>query len=683
MSPPLLEVENLNVSFATPRGDVHAVQGVSLTLEQGKTLGVVGESGSGKTVLSRAVMGLLPRLSATQSGSVRYEGTEILNAPNDQLRKLWGTQIAMVFQDPMTSLNPVLRIGQQITEPLKIHLKLDRAEARETAISLLTQVGIPSPIERYDAYPSQLSGGMRQRVMIAIALACAPRLLMADEPTTGLDVTVQAQILDLLSTLQHDRQMGMVLVTHDLGVVATRTDEIIVMYAGNVVERAPTRVLFSQMAMPYTEALLRSTPRLANPSHTRLQAIDGRPPDLISPPMGCPFAPRCPYAQAKCHTEKPPLVAGRGAGPQLRLLVSAPCAGQRGNPPRNRGRMSKRARLDAHAVFPRRTAATPSSGPSSGSNPMLDVEDLFVSFTKGKATVQAVAGISFGIFQGETLGLVGESGCGKSTTGRAIVQVEKPTSGKITFGETELTSLGRSELRTLRTQIQMIFQDPISSLNPRRRVSDIVAEPLTIWKIGTKAERRETVNAMLESVGIDPVVSGERRPREFSGGQCQRISIARALVLEPQLLVCDEIVSALDVSVQAQILNLLEDLKAEYNLTVLFIAHDLAVVKNVSDRVAVMYLGRLCEIADSDTIYRAPAHHYTAALLSSAVEPDPDAVRAPVILAGEPPSPINPPSGCRFRTRCPRAEARCAAEVPELREIATGHQVACHFPIGT
>jgi peptide/nickel transport system ATP-binding protein len=303
----LLEVDDLHVTFATPRGDVRAVQGVSLELDQGKTVGIVGESGSGKTVLSRAIMGLLPPQTATQTGSVRYEGTEILNAPNAQLRKLWGTHIAMVFQDPMTSLNPVLRIGQQITEPLKIHLKLDRDEARETAISLLMQVGIPSPIERYDAYPNQLSGGMRQRVMIAIALACAPRLLMADEPTTGLDVTVQAQILDLLATLQRDRQMGMILVTHDLGVVATRTDEIIVMYAGNVVERAPTRVLFSAMAMPYTEALLRSTPRIGNPSHTRLLTIEGRPPDLSKPPRGCPFAARCPYVQDKCRAEKPPL----------------------------------------------------------------------------------------------------------------------------------------------------------------------------------------------------------------------------------------------------------------------------------------------------------------------------------------------------------------------------------------
>jgi peptide/nickel transport system ATP-binding protein len=304
-------------------------------------------------------------------------------------------------------------------------------------------------------------------------------------------------------------------------------------------------------------------------------------------------------------------------------------------------------------------------------DPLLSVEDLHVSFGRGNQTVQAVAGITFTLRQGETLGLVGESGCGKSTTGRAIVQVEKATSGKIRFGDTELTSLSRGDLRALRTQVQMIFQDPISSLNPRRKVIDIVSEPLTIWKIGSKEERVETSRAMLDQVGIDPYVNGSRRPREFSGGQCQRISIARALVLKPKLLVCDEIVSAL------------QDLKADYNLTLLFIAHDLAVVKNVSDRVAVMYLGRLCEVAPSDLLYESPAHHYTAALLASAVEPDPEAPRLPAALTGEPPSPINPPSGCRFRTRCPRAEARCAEEVPELREIGPGHQVACHFPIGS
>jgi peptide/nickel transport system ATP-binding protein len=317
------------------------------------------------------------------------------------------------------------------------------------------------------------------------------------------------------------------------------------------------------------------------------------------------------------------------------------------------------------------------------SDPLLSVEDLHVTFHKGNVAIQAVAGISFAMRQGETLGLVGESGCGKTTTGRAVVQVEQATSGRIRLNDTEITALNRSDLRTLRTQVQMIFQDPISSLNPRRRVIDIVAEPLTIWKIGSKDERKAAANAMLDRVGIDPDLNGARRPREFSGGQCQRISIARALVMRPKLLVCDEVVSALDVSVQAQILNLLEDLKAEYDLTVLFIAHDLAVVKNVSDRVAVMYLGRLCEIAPSDVLYEAPAHHYTAALLASAVEPDPELTRTSAPLPGEPPSPINPPSGCRFRTRCPRAEQRCVEEVPELREIAPGHQVSCHFPIGS
>ncbi|HLN07263.1 MAG TPA: ABC transporter ATP-binding protein [Acidimicrobiales bacterium] len=304
----LLVVRDLTTTFHTPTGPLRAVGGVSFDLEQNETLGIVGESGAGKTVLARTIMGLQPRTNVEVSGSVLLNGFEVVGASEKQKRSIWGLQVAMVFQDPMTSLNPVLRIGNQITEPLRIHLKLSKSEAKETALSLLMQVGIPSPVERYEAYPAQLSGGMRQRVMIAIALACAPRLLMADEPTTGLDVTVQAQILDLLGQLQHDREMAMVLVTHDLGVVATRTDEIIVMYAGNVVERAPTNVLFKSMAMPYTEALLKSTPRIANPSHTRLTAIDGRPPDLLRPPAGCSFSPRCPYAQDKCHREKPPLV---------------------------------------------------------------------------------------------------------------------------------------------------------------------------------------------------------------------------------------------------------------------------------------------------------------------------------------------------------------------------------------
>ncbi len=316
-----------------------------------------------------------------------------------------------------------------------------------------------------------------------------------------------------------------------------------------------------------------------------------------------------------------------------------------------------------------------------GDGPLLAVRDLRVEYKRGHRTLQAVSGVSFSVQRGETLGLVGESGCGKSTTGRAVVQVERPASGSIVFDGTELTALGRSELRRARVGIQMVFQDPVSSLNPRRRVRDIVAEPLDIWRRARGEERTELVRTMLEAVGLDPDVAGDRRPREFSGGQCQRISIARALVIEPKLLVCDEVVSALDVSVQAQILNLLEDLKARYGLTLLFIAHDLAVVKNISDRVAVMYLGKLCEVASADDLYRSPAHHYTEALLGAALEPDPAAAGRPPSLQGEPPSPLDPPSGCRFRTRCPRAEGRCAAEEPAMREIAPGHTVACHFPL--
>jgi len=326
------------------------------------------------------------------------------------------------------------------------------------------------------------------------------------------------------------------------------------------------------------------------------------------------------------------------------------------------------------------TVADPTTD-GAGRRPLLEVDDLYVTFQRVHQRVQAVAGISFSIAEGETLGLVGESGCGKSTTGRAIVQVQRPTSGAIRFDGTDLTTLSRSDLRQSRTSIQMIFQDPVSSLNPRRRVRDIVAEPLDIWHRETGEARAKIVADMLEAVGLEPAVVGDRRPREFSGGQCQRISIARALVLQPKVLVCDEIVSALDVSVQAQILNLLEDVKSRYGLTVLFIAHDLAVVKNVSDRVAVMYLGKLCEIAPTDVLYEAPAHHYTSALMAAVIEPDPEAPRKPVAVKGEPPSPINPPSGCRFRTRCPRAETRCAREEPVLRQIAEGHTVACHFPL--
>ena len=487
---------------------------------------------------------------------------------------------------------------------------------------------------------------MRQRVAIAIALSCEPKLLIADEPTTALDVTVQAQILDLLAREQQRRHMAMILITHDLGVVAGRTDEVAVMYAGRIVERAPTPLLFSRMRMPYTAALLAAMPKLDSPPHTPLPAIAGRPPDPTRPLTGCSFAPRCRYADARCRAAKPPLGRSRARRHALRLLASA-------RPVRGRGRMT----------------------------PLLSIENLTVEYAVGGKTLFAVSDVSLEVGRGETLGLVGESGCGKSTLGRAVLQLRRPTAGRVTFDGTELTRLGGEALRLMRRRLQLIFQDPIASLNPRRSIGDIVAEPLVIIGVKDRGERERRVREVLAAVGLDPDLVMGRLPHEFSGGQCQRICIARALILEPELVICDEPVSALDVSIRAQILNLLEDMKRRYGLTLLFIAHDLAVVKAVSDRIAVMYLGRLCEVGPTEQLFARPAHPYTALLLEAIPVPDPTVRPAVNVAVGEPPSPLDPPSGCRFRTRCPRADALCAAEVPELREIDGGQFAACHHPL--
>ena len=599
--------------------------------------------------------------------------------------------MAMVFQDPMTSLNPVMKIGKQITESIRTHLDVTRSFADELAVSLLTSVRIPDPERRMDDYPHQLSGGLRQRVCIAVALAAGPRLLFADEPTTALDVTVQAQVLDLLEAQQRERFMALVLVTHDLGVVAGRTDDVIVMYAGQVVETAPTATLFEHMRMPYTEALLRSIPKVAEPSHTRLV---GDPRATARPRRTAAGLPvRRPVRLRAGQVPRGAAAVARRAhaGPPVPLLVPGGHARRR----RRAGAEPGRRSLGAGR---RLMAGTGTAHLRTDGNVLLRVEDLVVEFAAGGGKrVHAVSGISLDLLDGETLGLVGESGCGKSTTGRAIMQLPPPTSGSVDFEGTELTELHGNDLRRIRPRMQMIFQDPISSLNPRRKVGDIVAEGLDIWEIGDSASRKEKVDTMLATVGLDPDSARGRRPHEFSGGQCQRISIARAIITEPKLIICDEPVSALDVSVQAQILNLLEDMKARYQLTMVFIAHDLAVVKNVSDRVAVMYLGKFCEVGPPDDLYARPAHPYTAALLAAIPEPDPqarrdgsgalhDSVAGDSVLSGEIPSPTDPPSGCRFRTRCPRAQERCAEEEPMLRAVADspaigGQFVACHFPL--
>jgi peptide/nickel transport system ATP-binding protein len=648
----LLSVEDIVVDLPTPRGNLRAVDHVDLTVGAGQTLGVVGESGCGKTMLSRAVLQLLPK-KAKLSGRVMFDGQDLLQLHPEKLRKLRGRSLAVVFQDPMTSLNPVLTIGTQLIETLQEHLELDDATAKKRSVELLAAVGIPAPEQRLAQYPHQLSGGMRQRVAIAIALSCEPKLLIADEPTTALDVTIQAQILDLLAREQRRRHMAMILITHDLGVVAGRTDDVAVMYAGRVVERAPTPALFKKMRMPYTEALLAALPRLDAAPHTPLPAISGRPPDPTRPLQGCSFSPRCRYAVARCQTEKPALEAAETSAHQYACFRD-PCGGRR---------MMQQA---VSAV---------------SNEPLLAVDDLVVEYPVGAKIVHAVSGVSLQVARGETLGLVGESGCGKSTLGRAVLQLRRPTSGRVLFDGHDLTTMQGDALRLMRRRVQLIFQDPIASLNPRRRIGDIVAEPLVIAGVKDREKREQLVHEVLSAVGLDPTLVVGRLPHEFSGGQCQRICIARALILNPEFIVCDEPVSALDVSIRAQILNLLEEMKGRFGLTLLFIAHDLAVVKAVSDRVAVMYLGRLCEVGPSEQLFARPAHPYTALLIEAIPVPDPDVRPTETVPVGEPPSPIAPPSGCRFRTRCPRADQRCSDEMPELRAVAPGQFVACHHPL--
>ena len=629
--------------------------GSNLTVGAGQTLGVVGESGCGKTMLSRAILQLLPK-KAKLSGRVMFDGQDLLQLSPEKLRKLRGRSLAVVFQDPMTSLNPVLTIGTQLIETLQEHLELDDATAKKRSVELLAAVGIPAPEQRLAQYPHQLSGGMRQRVAIAIALSCEPKLLIADEPTTALDVTIQAQILDLLAREQRRRHMAMILITHDLGVVAGRTDEVAVMYAGRVVERAPTPALFKKMRMPYTEALLAALPE------TRCRAPHAAAGDLGASARSDPAAAgllvlaALPLCGGPLPHREAALDGSRDARTSIRLLPSDrnPCG-------------CRRMMLQA--------------APSASHDPLLDVDNLVVEYPVGAKIVHAVSGVSLQIARGETLGLVGESGCGKSTLGRAVLQLRRPTSGRVLFDGHDLTTMQGDALRLMRRRVQLIFQDPIASLNPRRKIGDIVAEPLVIAGVKDPEKREQLVHEVLSAVGLDPTLVVGRLPHEFSGGQCQRICIARALILNPEFIVCDEPVSALDVSIRAQILNLLEEMKGRFGLTLLFIAHDLAVVKAVSDRVAVMYLGRLCEVGPSEQLFARPAHPYTALLIEAIPVPDPDVRPTETVPVGEPPSPIAPPSGCRFRTRCPRADQRCSDEVPELRAVAPDQFVACHHPL--
>ena len=662
---PVLEVRDLQTHFPTSIGTVRAVDGVSFTVGRGETLGIVGESGSGKSMTALSVMRLLESPGRVVGGSVRFQGRDVLRMRPSEMRALRGNQVAMVFQDPMTSLNPVLRIARQLQEAMVVHGRKP-AEAGRRAIALLRRMGFTSPERTLRGFPHQLSGGMRQRVVLAMGMSNEPALLLADEPTTALDVTIQAQILELMRELNAEFGTAIVLISHDLGVIAGLCSRVVVMYAGEVVEEGPTEQVLADPRHPYTWALMNAVPRIDSVlGDRRLSTIEGMPPNPLAQPVGCRFSPRCPFRQPVCDTH--PDLVPMGPGRASRCCVAA--AGDRFTPP----------------AIPA-TASAPGERVRADAPPLLVATDLVKHFPVAgggwlgrKRVVHAVDGISLSVRQGEVLGVVGESGCGKSTLGRTLLRLYKPDSGSITFDGQSIAQASQATIRPLRRRMQMVFQDPYGSLNPRMTVGDTLAEPLRFHGIGGRPETR--VATLLDTVGLPSSAAG-RYPHEFSGGQRQRVAIARALAFEPDFIVADEPISALDVNIQAQIINLMVDLQERLGLTYLFIAHDLAVVRHISDRVLVLHLGKIAEMGPAGDLFANPLHPYTRYLIAAVPVPDVAAERSRprMVLQGEPASAIAPPSGCRFHTRCPLARPICAEIEPPVLEHRPGHVAACHFP---
>lgn len=694
---PVLEVEDLHVTFPSEDGQVHAVRGVSFSLDAGQVLGIVGESGSGKSVTSMSIMGLLDD-SAKIEGSVKLHGVELLGRDDRYMSKVRGRAISMVFQDPLSALTPVYTIGDQLVEALRVHTKYSDAEAHTRAVELLDMVGIPNPEIRFKSFPHEFSGGMRQRAMIAMAIANDPDLIICDEPTTALDVTIQAQILELLKKAQEETGAAVIMITHDLGVVAGMADKVAVMYAGRVVERGSVEDIFYASRMPYTIGLLGALPRPDQTSEEALATLEGNPPSMLALPTGCPFAPRCPMAQDACRAGEPALEPTDS----YHESVDNPTEVTEVEEPHFvaciRAAEIAQERLGFADMYPIPAHIDRQAGrrDREAREVVLGVEGLVKTFplTKGAVfkrrvgTVHAVDGISFEIRSGETMGLVGESGSGKTTTLMEILDLRAPESGRIVVLGEDTARMGASDRRRTRKDLQVVFQDPMASLDPRMPIFDIIAEPLKYnGYSATQIDQR--VHELIELVGLE-VAHLNRYPRHFSGGQRQRIGIARALALEPKLLVLDEPVSALDVSIQAGVINLLDELKTKLGLSYLFVAHDLSVIRHIADRVAVMYLGKLVEVGDVEEVFDHPSHPYTQALLSAIPIPDPakERGRRRVILRGDLPSPADPPSGCRFRTRCPlfltldpTGQQRCIDEDPELKVRTEGLEdlVACHF----
>ena len=668
-----LRVRGLKVSFVGTGRPVPAVRCVDLDVGAGEVLGIVGESGSGKSVTALALSGLLPP-EARLEGSIELDGVEITTLDAEALRRMRGRDVGMVFQDPTTTLNPVFTIGRQVIEGQVTHGQVPAARAGARAIELLREVDIPDPAGRAQQYPHQFSGGMRQRAVIAMAMSGRPRLIIADEPTTALDVTVQAQVLAVLARRQKETGAAVILITHDLGVVAEVADRVAVMYGGRIVETGTVREIFRHPRHPYTVGLLRSIPRLDG-GEARLVPIVGQPPTPARLPPGCTFHPRCALGRerAPCRQQEP----------ALRAVADAVDTG----PQAHASACHFAAEVPALLTAAPSAAAAASTPAAARAAPLLEVRGLQVYFPvrssllrRRTGWVRAVDGVDLTVHPGETVGLVGESGCGKTTTGRAIMGLVPKHGGSVRFDGQDITRLPREDMRKVRRHLQYIFQDPYSSLNPIKTAGEIVAEPLRIHGLYDDAGGERWVAQLFELVGLSPTMAG-RYPREFSGGQRQRIGIARALSLKPRMLILDEPVAALDVSIQAQVVNLLQDLQRELGLAYLFIAHDLSVVRHICDRVTVMYLGRVVEESAAATLYGQPVHPYTQSLMSAVPLPDPDArhQRQRIILEGDIPNPARPPSGCHFHPRCFKAGERCRGEAPTYRAFpGLPTHVACH-----
>ena len=683
MPAPLLAIDDLRVEFATPRGMLRAVDSVSLTIAPGEVRGLVGESGSGKSSVALSILRLLGPGGRVSGGSIRFGDRDLLRLPESQLRELRGNRIAIVFQDPLTSLTPSLRIGEQLAETIVTHRRVGRAEAWRQSIQLLDQVGIGDPAARARQFPHQFSGGMRQRVSLALALSCSPDLLILDEPTTALDVTIQAQILDLIEQLRDRLSLSVLFITHDLGVIVRICDSVSVLYGGRVVEEGPLERLFQQPLHPYTKGLLASVPTLAcDRRGQRLPFIAGRVPDLVDAPPGCIFAARCPFVETRCHD--PQCLAPAGE----RRLAACWKADRLSSTP-------------WPLQLPHAGAEQPHAAATNGS--ALTVQDLTKDYTltgfwdslrversstglprlaARPTKLRAVDDVSLTIAPRETLGLVGESGCGKTTLGRAIVGLVEPSTGQIRLDGRAPAAMSRDELRRYRKDVQIIFQNPDSSLNPRMTIRQILARPLELYRLadGRQIERR--VFSLLETVQLSPA-HARRYPHQLSGGEKQRVGIARALAAEPRFIICDEPISALDVSVRASILNLLQDLKEQFGLGYLFIAHDLAVVRHISDRIAVMYRGRIVELGTVDEIFAPPYHPYTQALLSAIPLVDyAERKRRRIHLEGGVIARALGAAGCNFADRCQwKIGPVCDNVTPPDRRIGPGRWIHCHHDL--